>query len=401
MSILVYIPYHDVYDFYEHGIMTREYSLLKLITNHTNFDKVILINKPRTKLDKKKMKNNFFPVNSIEEEVSETLKKSTQIQHYTHFDFEQLFLKRGWWKKGYKQTIKHIENNSFKDEKIVVYSNNPFASDLILDFKSKGATIIFDMMDNFATHPSLNKTEKKIAYECYSKVSRISDFFSCNSEEVKKYCEKNFSVSPHLIKNGVFSPATIEIKDISVLEKLNKIKLFKKDYKSTFGYIGKIGKRIDEELVEQITKECNEHGFVFIGPFLKDQKNKKLTEVLNTKENVIHIDAISSSYIYNFLSVFDGLIIPHAVGGNENGGDPLKLYQYLNTKKPIITTPILGVEEFSEEIAILNDNLSWIEYINNQYLSTSQYDIPSSISWANRAKFMLYYINEFVKKDKL
>ena len=33
---------------------------------------------------------------------------------------------------------------------------------------------------------------------------------------------------------------------------------------------------------------------------------------------------------------FDILSIPHSVGKKENGGDPLKLYQYLTRKKYII-----------------------------------------------------------------
>ncbi|EGP4780462.1 glycosyltransferase family 1 protein, partial [Enterococcus faecium] len=97
--------------------------------------------------------------------------------------------------------------------------------------------------------------------------------------------------------------------------------------------------------------------------------------------------------IYSYLELFDILIIPHSVGKNENGGDPLKLYQYLNARKKIISTGILGVDEFKEIITITNNYEEWINEIEEYDTNESpKYKTPNSIFWENRARDLINFI---------
>ena len=82
-------------------------------------------------------------------------------------------------------------------------------------------------------------------------------------------------------------------------------------------------------------------------------KNKNLSNVFCQYSNAFQVGAIPSSDVLSVIKAFDVLMIPHSVGIKENGGDPLKLYQYLSSGKPIITTGILGVDEFSKIIKML------------------------------------------------
>lgn len=133
--------------------------------------------------------------------------------------------------------------------------------------------------------------------------------------------------------------------------------------------------------------------FVYIGPHLKGQKNKKLADIIKNKHNIIEFGPISSYEIYSYLELFDILIIPHSVGKNENGGDPLKLYQYLNARKKIISTGILGVDEFKEIITITNNYEEWINEIEEYDTNESpKYKTPSSIFWENRARDLINFI---------
>ena len=83
------------------------------------------------------------------------------------------------------------------------------------------------------------------------------------------------------------------------------------------------------------------------------------------------------------MNEFDVLSIPHSVGKNENGGDPLKLYQYLTRRKPIITTPILGVAEFDKYIEISNSVERWVEFINKTSYST-EFAKVDDFTWEQR-----------------
>lgn len=390
MKNLLFIPYQDIYDFDSSGIMTREYAMLLLLLE-SGIENLYSIGKPRTILDAKYYKKkNTFPEKSYEYKIKQKITLAKKLRSFSFINSDIFYKKRAWWPKGYNKLIKKIEKEKIDFKNTIVYSNSPYAYSLIEYCHKKGATIIFDMMDNLYTHPSLNKIEQETALIGYSTIARIADFFSCNSLSIKEFCQSSFKIDPILIKNGVFPPLTTESLEIPQFVTLENEQ---KNYKRTVGYIGKLGLRINEKLVAELSDQCPDTLFVYIGPHLKGQTNQELITLFKRKKNLLYLGPVSSVYIYNFLNKFDVLSIPHAVGERENGGDPLKLYQYLNTGKPVISTPILGVEEFKDIIKITDDSLEWIQYINEvDYKLDCDYQIPTNIYWEIRAKELLNFI---------
>lgn len=388
MKKLVFIPYQDIFDFSNTGILTREYSILKFFMEN-GIDDVLFISKPRTLLDKTNFKDINFPKESIEYEVYKKVNESEKVRYETIITPSLFTKKRGWWIEGYEHVIEQIEKMELDYENIIVYSNTPFSYKLLSFFKRKGATIYFDMMDNFAIHPSLSNKEKESAKYCYRESFSISNFSTCNSQAIFNYCEENFNIGPAVVKNGVFPiKETSDVIDSIIKEKLEKLDSLKNEYDLIVGYIGKLGLRLDQKLIENIVKRNPNVVFVFIGPHLSGQRNKELENLFEKYENLLSLGSIPSAYVNHFLNKFSILMIPHSVGSYENGGDPLKLYQYLNTRKPIISTGIEGVDEFSEYITISDDISAWDSYIKDLIESDKEqmYDVPNSIYWSERLK---------------
>ena len=379
---LIFIPYQDTDTFFNDSILTREYAILYLLYKY-GYTNVINVCKPRTILDKKYVRINYksFPDKSIERKTLEILLNAPKIQFLPILNINQIIKKREWWIKGYKKTIELLNKSQTKIDykNTIVYSNNPYSLELLKELKKHGAKIYFDIMDNFAIHPSLRKNERKSALNCYIEILNFADIVSANSNQTCNFMKK-YRNDIKLVKNGVF----IENNAINIDD--NKLDIIEKkgsNYDGIIGYIGKIGKRIDSDLVYKVSKKLPNYLFVFVGENLKDQVDKKLIEIFNNDNNVLHIDKIPSSYVYSFLDKFDILSIPHSVGKNENGGDPLKLYQYLTRKKYIITTPILGVDEFSKYIKITDNVDEWVEFIKNPRIEKN-FENFDMISWESR-----------------
>lgn len=381
-KVLVFIPYQDTDNFYSDGILTREYALLYLL-HREGYNSVINIKKPRTYLDKKKyfINDEFYPEGSVERKVKNILDKSHTIQYQPVLSASQLLIKRGWWGEGYLKSKNQIIKDISDKNEYLVYSNNPYAYKLLQELKEVGCKIYFDIMDNFSIHPSLNNVERKMALEGYVEIIRFADYISANSvqtcEFMKKYGKRDIS----LVKNGVFLENSIE--NTRICEQVLKIKSQKNKFKKVVGYVGKLGKRLDAELIDEVSRQCGDTLFVFVGPYLKNQINDKLIEVFRGRDNVVHLEGTPSAYVYSILDEFDILMIPHSVGENENGGDPLKLYQYLTRNKPIITTPILGVEEFKNEVYISSDKKGWVYFINKPISNNAEIHCVD-FSWAGR-----------------
>ena len=379
-NTLVFIPYQDTDNFYEDGILTREFAILYMLYN-SGYKNVVNIKKPRTFLDKRRyiVHDEYYPKGTIEYNVKSICDEAITIQYLPYFSFEQVTKRRIWWIGGYKKTMNLFPNLGLCEKKIV-YSDNPFAVEIIKYLKNQGYLIYFDVMDNFAIHPSLNKSEQIIALESYKEILNLADIVSANSIQTCEYMNSHVGISPILVKNGVFeSSCDAEIKYCSCI---SEIREKKKKFNKTIGYIGKLGLRLDAELIGKITNICDDVLFVFVGGYLKGQISEKLLELFESRKNVLHINPVPSAYVYSILAEFDILSIPHAVGKAENGGDPLKLYQYLITNKPIITTPILGVDEFKDMICVAENVDQWVDYINSNNHSAST--ATEQIRWQNR-----------------
>ena len=380
---LIFIPYQDTDNFYSDGIMTREYAMLYMLYQ-AGYKKVINVKKPRTFLDKKNyhIHNEYYPEGTKEFEIKQILDESETIQYLPLFNLNQIIKRRGWWNDGYKKTIRKIKVE--KHDEYLIYSDNPYAVDLIVDLVKKGCKLFFDVMDNFAIHPSLNEKEHQIALKGYKQVFEYATYITANSQQTCEFMQKYTDKNVILVKNGVF--ANNEAKDSLSIKAIKEIRKAKENYKNCVGYIGKLGLRLDAKLIDEISSKCPNTLFIFVGSYLKGQISEKLIELFEKRDNVLHIDAVPSAYVYPILNEFDILSIPHSVGKAENGGDPLKLYQYLTRNKPIITTPILGVDEFKEYIKISESTNDWVNFIN---YSSTKINSVTGIYWEDRFKPVL------------
>ncbi len=385
---LVFIPYQDTDNFFEDGILTREFAILYMLYN-SGYKNVVNIKKPRTLLDKRRyiIHNEYYPSGTIEHKVKNICNESTTIQYLPLLSIMQIIKRRAWWIAGYKKTIDMLPVIE-SDCKRLVFSDNPYALEVLKHLKDHGYVIYFDVMDNFAIHPSLNESEQLNALNSYREILQFADIVSANSVQTCEFMNNHTGRTPILVKNGVFEDNPFEqIKDNAYISMIREAK---RGYKRTIGYIGKLGLRLDADLIDKVTSECKDCLFVFVGGYLKGQVNNKLIELFDNRANVLHVDAVPSAYVYSILDEFDILSIPHAVGKAENGGDPLKLYQYLTRNKPIITTPILGVEEFKDVICIAKNADQWINYINSEHHKINTF--TRKIIWEERFKPILELI---------
>lgn len=383
-KVLVFIPYQDSDNFLSDGILTREFAMLYLFWEK-GFKSVINVKKPRTVLDRKRycINDKYYPEGTIENKIKTILENSITIQYLPAISLNQIVKKRVWWEKGYLGIKKRLFNELSEDKEYLVYSDNPFAVDLLGELKKFGCKIYFDIMDNFAIHPSLGQTERESALNGYKKILSFADYVSANSNQTCRFMKKYSSKKIFLVKNGVFQ--NNETQQIKECKQIDQLLIKKGSYSKTVGYIGKLGKRLDAKIISELSDKCKNILFVFVGPYLKDQVNDNLIYLFENAENVIHLEGIPSAYVYSMLDQFDVLMIPHSVGKNENGGDPLKLYQYMTRNKPIITTPILGVDEFKDSITITSDIEQWINFIERSYYEKKAIDCHK-FTWEARIK---------------
>jgi glycosyltransferase involved in cell wall biosynthesis len=159
------------------------------------------------------------------------------------------------------------------------------------------------------------------------------------------------------------------------------------------GYVGQIREdRIDSSLAIEIAQGRPDWSFVYLGPIMARGKGIQTLSALN---NVHFLGSKSYSEIARYLRSFDVCIIPHICNRLILSMDPIKLYDYLASGKPIVTTPVSGIEGIKDLIYVAettNEFLGQMDLAvkeNSPDLAEKRKAYAEANSWQSRAKTVM------------
>jgi glycosyltransferase involved in cell wall biosynthesis len=139
----------------------------------------------------------------------------------------------------------------------------------------------------------------------------------------------------------------------------------RKNRRPVLTYVGVLSERVDLDLIEKLSQDWPQCSFQLIGPMSRavEQKWTEMRKIPNLEwKGLVH-----HSKIPDTLRSSDVLLIPHVDSPLSRSMDPLKLYEYLTTGLPIVSTPVPptgeygslvrtgGGERFSEQIGAALD----------------------------------------------
>jgi glycosyltransferase involved in cell wall biosynthesis len=118
------------------------------------------------------------------------------------------------------------------------------------------------------------------------------------------------------------------------------------------GYIGQMGDRFDFGLIEALAQAHPTWSFILVGPVWINRQDWAAR--LARCRNVRLAGQQPFGRLPQFLRGFDVCLIPHEIGALTNSMDPIKLYDYMAPGKPIVSTPVAGVDRFEDVVYIAN-----------------------------------------------
>ena len=127
------------------------------------------------------------------------------------------------------------------------------------------------------------------------------------------------------------------------------------------GYVGTVSDKIDYGFVDQMARLRPSWNFVFVGPVWS--RHQEQVGALETLGNVHFLGPRPFEQLVPYLRGFDVCMLPHAVNRLTRSMDPIKMYDYLNTGKPIVSTPVAGIERFADVVAVAQTPAGFIDRI--------------------------------------
>ncbi|WP_224786014.1 glycosyltransferase [Microbacterium caowuchunii] len=235
--------------------------------------------------------------------------------------------------------------------------------------------VVLDLLDDWTVHFAFDTIKDEVD-DAYRKAFANATHITANAEGTAALARRYGRDDVILLPNGCdpdrFSSSS------------------KAQGRTTVGYVGKIGERVDLELVIDTAKALPDVRFVFAGPVLDAHYSPALASISNIELlGDVHYDDVPA-----LLQSFDVGWVPHRVGRGEVGGDVIKTYEYRAAGLPALSTPIVGAGERGLSGVVTLDRSRHAAWIADRVLlgpriPREEAPIPPEATWRNKATRIL------------
>lgn len=278
-------------------------------------------------------------------------------------------------------------------DSIVLWLYHPFDLPLIAWFKKK-ICVCFDWAEDWPAYfQEFSVSRKKKITKLESEIIRQADLVFTVSQELLERAKEINADSFH-----VFDATVPELfRNNSLIEPRDMRSLVK----PVIGYSGTIYTRLDVDLLLELSRVFFNCAFVFVGEVLKF--NSINISELKKQPNVYFLGVKEYQRLPAYLMNFDVCIIPYLQ--NPVTAVPTKIYDYLATGKPIVSTAFSQNELFKDLIYIAHSPKEFILRLTqalsekDPVLTKSRIDAAYVNTWAKRVEDMMGLVLNKIKTN--
>jgi len=294
------------------------------------------------------------------------------------------------------------EVNSKKDTWLFFPStNNILTIWEVRNFKKEGVKVIYDYIDEI--HPDISP-EINIAYKNFKELKDEDvDLITCVSRKLYEEMLERFPKEKVL-----YLPNGVEYEHFQVERDLSRINDYMKSIvlqgKPVIGYYGALASWIDYELIACCAEKKPEWNFVLIGV---DYDGSLSAYMRKFPQNVHYLGVIPYRELPHYAIWFDVALIPFRRGEIARSTSPIKMYEYMALKKPIVATEDL-VECYGYEGVLIakNECGDFTKKVETALSMKDDKEIIEKLdsvarqnTWEKRAQALLKYIERYEKED--
>lgn len=254
---------------------------------------------------------------------------------------------------------------------------NPFVaqSNVRLQLFNGKRVTVADLLDDWTSHYAFHSIQSEVR-QAYEALFNSVDYVFANAEGTAELATRFGRHDVVLLPNGV-DPDRFTQRSLA-------------QGALTVGYVGKIGKRVDLELVTRAASRLPHVQFVFAGPIL----DREYREPLVAHPNIRLLGDVHYERVPELLSTFDVGWVPHRVGDFEVGGDVIKTYEYRAAGLPVLSTPIVGAGSRGLTSVTSLDGSQHIAWLGNLAQQGPRVPrditpIPEAHTWQGKSRLIL------------
>jgi glycosyltransferase involved in cell wall biosynthesis len=201
--------------------------------------------------------------------------------------------------------------------------------------------LVFDLVDDLAEY-SADQGRRAYVGECVTSLAQQAGALLCTSEPLRRLLGPG-GEAVHVVPNGYDS-------DLVRPRPPSETKGTGAARRPTVGFVGTLFDFIDYALIADTARRIPEADFVLVGHL---ESNPARVAELFALPNVKHVDLVPRDRVPDRIAGFDVCVAPFRRDAVSRSVSPLKVYEYLAMHKPVVCTPMEGLEH--ERIARFMD----------------------------------------------
>lgn len=257
--------------------------------------------------------------------------------------------------------------------------------------------LILDILDDNLNFPSISEEKKIKLTEMLRSISEQATTVTAVSQYLVDQTKQLLHREDiHYLPNGVDVKMfkTIEDGELADIEAIPHPRVT---------FVGAITTWIDLPLIERVANMLADTQFILIGPIDPAIEDDSKIRKLKSMENVHFLGAKPYNQVPQYLHASDVLLLPRTMDPYSLACDPLKLYEYLATGKPVVSTNHPSINRFldfvytgktDEEIALgIREALT-----RGKESIDLQQSVINSLSWETRMNQLMDLVNKNERK---
>ncbi|MCQ6278672.1 glycosyltransferase [Bacillus sp. EB600] len=256
------------------------------------------------------------------------------------------------------------ELSTFNGEDLELYSFLPGSVDLIKHIPFNN--VYYDCVDDHASFTGL--INPKVIHTMEKELVEKADVcFATASQLIED--RKEWSTNFHLIPNGA------EYEHFAVVqeEKLLLPSDMENIAKPIIGFYGGISDWINLDIIADAARKLTECSFVLLGPIDTDISQFK------DLANVHFLGSKQYNRLPNYIQQFDICLISFKINKLTKSVNPIKMYEYLSSGKPVISTPLQEVLHYRDVIEIVTNSEELLNAISRIIDVKENFNSPEAI----------------------
>ncbi|CAN5415918.1 glycosyltransferase family 1 protein [soil metagenome] len=280
-------------------------------------------------------------------------------------------------------------------EKPIAWVYSPYAVHLIDAVKP--SVVVYHMVDDLSAVPGAD-----VEAICDAEVKMIAraDVIFCTERSL-------FDRAKRINANSHFMPNVADYEHFSRAGKTKSrgIAKIKSLPRPRIVFSGNLAPhKVDFKLCRELAKRSPRWQWVFIGPVWEGARSRDF-DALTTTSNVTMTGHVPYEDLPAWLHEADVLVIPYAKNEATNAVFPLKLFEYLATGKPVVSSAIPSITGYSPAIKIARTADGWIRAIEDALRDSEDFkaqriELARRNNWERRIEEMWAEVTKLFTRTK-